>query len=69
MTRIMARPQLDRAHFTDFERIEIKDRHNEQGAFYENWLDRKIENNGELIDAYYHFLEFGKNNKYKLFYE
>jgi hypothetical protein len=35
-------------------------------TFYENWLDRKIENNDKLINAYYSFLEFGKNNKYKI---
>ena len=36
-------------------------------TFYENWLDRKIENNDKLINAYYSFLEFGKNIKYKLY--
>jgi hypothetical protein len=35
-------------------------------TFYENWLDRKIKNNGELVKAYYSFLEFGNNNKYKI---
>ena len=35
-------------------------------TFYENWLDRKIENNDKLINAYYSFLEFGKNEKYKI---
>jgi hypothetical protein len=35
-------------------------------TFYENWLDRKIENNDKLINAYYSFLEFGKNNKYRM---
>jgi hypothetical protein len=35
-------------------------------TFYENWLDRKIKNNDELINAYYSFLEFGKNNKFKI---
>jgi hypothetical protein len=34
-------------------------------TFYENWLDRKIKNNDKIINAYYSFLEFGKNNKYK----
>ena len=35
-------------------------------TFYENWLDKRIENNDKLIKAYYSFLEFGKNDKYKV---
>lgn len=35
-------------------------------TFYENWLDRRIKNNDKLINAYYHFLEFGNNGKYKI---
>src|SRR5215470_19983013 len=35
-------------------------------TFYENWLDRRIRYNDKLINAYYSFLEFGKNNKYKV---
>ena len=35
-------------------------------TFYENWLDKKIENDNDFINAYYSFLEFGKNGKYKV---
>jgi hypothetical protein len=35
-------------------------------TFYENWLDWKIKYQDEFINAYYNFLEYGKNNKYKI---
>jgi hypothetical protein len=39
-------------------------------TFYENWLDREIikskDPSNNLITAYYSFLEFGKNSKYKI---
>jgi hypothetical protein len=39
-------------------------------TFYENWLDREIiklkDPSKKLINAWYSFLEFGNNNKYKI---
>ncbi len=39
-------------------------------TFYENWLDRKIliqtDTDKRLINAWYPFLEFGNNKKYKI---
>jgi hypothetical protein len=34
-------------------------------TFYENWLDKKLKYGNVLINAYYPFLEFGNNEKYK----
>ncbi len=34
-------------------------------TFYENWLDKKTHSE-QLINAYFPFLEFGKNNRFKV---